>query len=72
MVEKLEFRNFSEFKSKVDTFSRKKRKKRKKSILRCATLKKEKQGKERRRSGPGSNKAISAEATFASIEIRKN
>lgn len=41
-------------------------------MLRYATLKKEKERKERRHSGPGSNKVISTDSIFVSKETRKN
>ena len=41
-------------------------------MLRYTTLKKEKERKERRRGGPGSNKVISTDSIFASRETREN
>ena len=41
-------------------------------MLKYATLKKEKERKERRHSGPGSNKVISTDSIFVSRETRKN
>ena len=41
-------------------------------MLTYATLKKEKERKGRRRSGPGSNKVISTDSIFVSRETRKN